>query len=123
MTGLGGVHATANPELNVKDRNYDYVMCGEGEEMLPQLMHKSGCVYVDIAIESGTERILHDVIQNGMKATDEFTPRDMSILRAYEWDRINFKTFEKRKKIADMMGISVEELDGIRRNTRMTLEL
>lgn len=39
ITGLGGVHATANPELNVKDRNYDYVMCGEGEEMLPQLIH------------------------------------------------------------------------------------
>lgn len=39
VTGLGGVHATANPELNVQDRNYDYVMCGEGEEMLPQLIH------------------------------------------------------------------------------------
>lgn len=370
VTGLGGVHATANPEINVKDRNYDYVMCGEGEEMLPQLihyingeretlpkgvwtyntegghselitdldkyplpayhlidysqyamraerksldgpaaypyarvltsrgcpynccfcqvnkiagrkfrprsaenileeidwlvkeyniqslifdddnlltdrnraikifmglekyripwkmiataafllddelielMHKSGCTYVDIAIESGTERILHDVIQkplklekavavvkklkqeniyvaanfivgfpgetweeirrtikfaedldadyikifnavplpdtrlyqmakeqnalvegfdaeninwrNGMIETDEFTPRDMSILRAYEWDRINFSTYEKRKKTADMMGISVKELDEIRRNTRKTLQL
>lgn len=39
VVGLGGVHATANPELNIKDRNYDYVMCGEGEEMLPQLIH------------------------------------------------------------------------------------
>lgn len=370
VTGLGGVHATANPELNAKDRNYDYVMCGEGEEMLPQLIHyingereelpkgvwtyntngghselltdldkyplpayhlidysqyamraerksldgpaaypyariltsrgcpynccfcqvnkiagrkfrprsagnilreiewlitsynikslifdddnlltdrqraveifhglekykiqwkmistaafllddelielmsKSGCVYVDIAVESGTDRILHNVIQkplklekavevvsklkqeniyvaanfivgfpgetweeirqtikfaedlnadyiklfnavplpdtrlyqmakeqnaliegfdaenvnwrNGMIKTDEFTPRDMSILRAYEWDRINFSTIEKRKKTADMMGISVQELDEIRRNTRRTLEL
>lgn len=370
VIGLGGVHATANPETNVKDRNYDYVMCGEGEEMLPQLihyingeretlpkgvwtyntegghselitdldkyplpayhlidysqyamraerksldgpaaypyarvltsrgcpynccfcqvnkiagrkfrprsaenilkeidwlvkeyniqslifdddnlltdreravkifkglekykipwkmiataafllddelielMHKSGCIYVDIAIESGTERILHEVIQkplklekavevvaklkqediyvaanfivgfpgetweeirqtikfaedlgadyikvfnavplpdtrlyqmakeqnaliegfdaeninwrNGMIETDEFTPRDMSILRAYEWDRINFSTYEKRKKTADMMGISVQELDEIRRHTRRTLQV
>lgn len=370
VTGLGGVHATANPELNVRDRNYDYVMCGEGEEMLPDLIHyingerttlpkgvwtyntngghselitdldkyplpayhlidyaqyamkaerksldgpaaypyariltsrgcpynccfcqvnkiagrkfrprsaenilkeidwlintynikslifdddnlltdrkraveifkglekykipwkmistaafllddelielmrKSGCVYVDIAVESGTERVLHDVIQkplklekavdvvaklkkeniyvaanfiigfpdetweeirqtikfaenldadyiklfnavplpdtrlyqmakeknviiegfdaenvnwrNGMIETDEFTARDMSILRAYEWDRINFSSYEKRKRTADMMGISVQDLDKIRRDTRRTLQL
>lgn len=370
VTGLGGVHATANPELNIKDRNYDYVMCGEGEEMLPdliryingermtlpkgvwtyntkgghselitdldkyplpayhlidysqyamraerksldgpaaypyariltsrgcpynccfcqvnkivgrkfrprsaenilkeiewlintynikslifdddnlltdrkraveifkglekykipwkmiataafllddeliELMRKSGCVYVDIAVESGTERILHEVIQkplklekalevvaklkqeniyvaanfiigfpgetweeirqtikfaedldadyvklfnavplpdtrlyqmakeqnalvegfdaesinwrNGMIETDEFTARDMSILRAYEWDRINFSTYEKKKRTADMMGISVQDLDKIRRDSRRTLQL
>lgn len=370
VVGLGGVHATANPELNIKDRNYDYVMCGEGEEMLPQLihyingerntlpkgvwtykesmgghadlitdldkyplpayhlidysqyamraerksldgpaaypyariltsrgcpynccfcqvnkivgrkfrprsaenilsevdwlvntygirslifdddnlltdreraikifkglkkykipwkmiataafllddelieqMHESGCVYVDIAIESGTERILHDVIQkplklekavevvaklkqediyvaanfiigfpgetwdeirqtikfaedlnadyvklfnavplpgtrlyqmakeqnvlveefdaeninwrNGMIETDEFSAKDTSILRAYEWDRINFSTYEKRKRTADMMGISLQQLEEIRKNTRKTLQ-
>lgn len=370
ITGLGGVHATANPRANVKDRNYDYIMCGEGEEMLPQLIHfingerktlpkgvwtydmegghselitdldqyplpayhlidysqyamkaerksldgpaaypyariltsrgcpynccfcqvdkiagrkfrprsaenvlkeidwlintyqikslifdddnlltdrqravkifkglekykipwkmiataafllddelielmrKSGCIYVDIAVESGTERVLHEVIRkplklekaievvkklkqeniyvaanfivgfpgetweeirqtikfaedlgadyiklfnavplpdtrlyqmakeqnalvegfdseninwrNGMIETDEFTARDMSILRAYEWDRINFATFEKRKRTADMMGISMKELDAIRKKTRRTLQL
>lgn len=374
ITALGGVHATANPELNVQDRNYDYVMCGEGEEMLPQLlcfingvqkevpkgvwyirsgqiinggradlisnlddyplpayhlidysqysmraerksldgpaaypyariltsrgcpynccfcqvdkiagrkfrprsarnilseidwlvrtygvkslifdddnlltdrkraieifknlekyklswkmiataafllddelielMKKSGCVYVDIAIESGTERILHEIIKKPLKLekavavtrklkeegiyvaanfiigfpgetweeirqtikfaeelnadyiklfnavplpgtrlyemakeqgalvknfhsenvnwrnasieTNEFTARDVSILRAYEWDRINFSTYEKRKRTADMMGIAVSELDEIRRQTRKTLDL
>lgn len=368
IVGLGGVHATANPERNVKDRNYDYVMCGEGEEMLPELIHyingerktlpkgvwtyntagghselitdldqyplpayhlidysqyamkaerksldgpasypyariltsrgcpynccfcqvekiagrkfrprsaenvlkeiewlvdryhvkslifdddnlltdrqravkifeglekykipwkmiataafllddeliermgRSGCIYVDIAVESGTERILHDVIRKPLKLekavevvkklkqeniyvaanfiigfpgetweeirqtikfaedlgadyiklfnavplpdtrlyqmakeqnalvegfdaeninwrnstieTDEFTARDMSILRVYEWDRINFSTYEKRKRTADMMGISVQELDEIRKNTRRAL--
>lgn len=374
ITGLGGVHATANPELNVRDINYDYVMCGEGEEMLPQLIHyingeqqqipkgvwfmrdgqirngghsdfiteldkyplpayhlidyskyamkaerksldgpaaypyariltsrgcpynccfcqvnkivgrtfrprsaenilseidwlvntygikslifdddnlltdrkraieifkgleqyhipwkmiataafllddelielmrKSGCVYVDIAVESGTERVLHEIIRkplklekaievtrklrqegiyvaanfiigfpgetweeirqtikfaeeldadyiklfnavplpdtrlyemakeqnalvegydpenanwrNGAIETNEFTTRDMSILRAYEWDRINFATYEKRKRTADMMGITVDELDERRRWTRRTLEV
>lgn len=375
VTGLGGVHATANPELNVQDRNYDYVMCGEGEEMLPQLIHfingeqqeapkgvwyicngeiirgghadlitnlddyplpayhlidysqyamrvgerksldgpavypyariltsrgcpydccfcqvnkivgrkfrprsaenilseidwlvrtygikslifdddnlltnrkraveifkglekykiswkmiataafllddelielmkKSGCVYVDIAIESGTERVLRDIIKkplklekavnvtkklkeegiyvaanfiigfpgetweeirqtikfaedlnadyvklfnavplpgtrlyemareqgaliedfdseninwrNGSIETDEFSIRDTSILRAYEWDRINFSTYDKRKRTADMMGITLSELNEIRKQTRRSLEL
>lgn len=180
------------------------------DDELIELMHKSGCVYVDIAIESGTERVLHDIIQkplnlekaievtkklkqediyvaanfivgfpgetwdeirqtikfaedldadyvklfnamplpgtiyqmakeqnalveefaseklnwrNGMIETDEFTVRDMSILRAYEWDRINFSTNDKRKRTAEMMGISLQELDEIRKNTRKTLQL
>jgi threonine synthase len=59
--------------------------------------------------------------RNSTIETDEFTARDMSILRAYEWDRINFSTYEKRKRTADMMGISVQELDEIRKNTRRAL--
>lgn len=47
----------------------------------------------------------------------------MSILRAYEWDRINFSSYEKRKRTADMMGVSVQKLDEMRRNTRRTLGL
>ena len=181
------------------------------DDELIELMRKSGCIYVDIAVESGTERVLHEVIRkplklekaievvkklkqeniyvaanfivgfpgetweeirqtikfaedlgadyiklfnavplpdtrlyqmakeqnalvegfdseninwrNGMIETDEFTARDMSILRAYEWDRINFATFEKRKRTADMMGISMKELDAIRKKTRRTLQL
>ena len=181
------------------------------DDELIELMRRSGCVFLGIAVESGTERVLHDIIQkplklekalavtaklrqeniyvaanfivgfpgetweeirqtikfaedlnadyiklfnavplpdtrlyqmakeqnalvegfdaqnvnwrNGAIETDEFTARDMSILRTYEWDRINFSSYEKRKKTADMMGISVQELDEIRRNTRRTLEL
>lgn len=179
------------------------------DDELIERMGRSGCIYVDIAVESGTERILHDVIRKPLKLekavevvkklkqeniyvaanfiigfpgetweeirqtikfaedlgadyiklfnavplpdtrlyqmakeqnalvegfdaeninwrnstieTDEFTARDMSILRAYEWDRINFSTYEKRKRTADMMGISVQELDEIRKNTRRAL--
>ncbi len=181
------------------------------DDELIELMKKSGCVYVDIAVESGTERILHDIIQkplklekavavtrklkeegvyvaanfiigfpgetweeirqtikfaedldadyiklfnavplpgtrlykmakeqgalvkdfnaenvnwrNGFIETDEFTTKDTRILRAYEWDRINFSTPEKRKRTADMMGVTLEELEEIRRRTRRTLEL
>jgi len=58
----------------------------------------------------------------GKIRTDEFSPQDLAILRAYEWDRINFKTPEKRKKIARMMRISEEELEEIRRETRRSLD-
>jgi len=49
--------------------------------------------------------------------SDEWTVDDLTILRAYEWERINFSTPEKRARVATMMGISVEELDQLRKNT------
>lgn len=57
----------------------------------------------------------------GKIKTDEFTPQDLAILRAYEWDRINFCRPEKKKKVAAMMNITEEELDQIRRETRRSL--
>lgn len=57
----------------------------------------------------------------GRIKTPEFDPKDISILRVYEWDRINFTDPVKRKRTADMMNISLEELDKIRRETRNVL--
>ena len=57
----------------------------------------------------------------GKIKTDEFSPQDLAILRTYEWDRINFKTPEKREKIAKMMRISLDELEQIRLDTRLSL--
>lgn len=56
-------------------------------------------------------------------STPEFTAKDISILRAYEWDRINFTDPQKLKKTADMMGLTVEELNRIRKCTRDELML
>jgi len=53
----------------------------------------------------------------GQIATNQFTPNDLTILRAYEWDRINFDTAEKRARTAAMMGISECQLWSIRRTT------
>ncbi|MFH1148459.1 MAG: radical SAM protein [Pseudomonadota bacterium] len=47
----------------------------------------------------------------------EFNPHDLTILRAYEWDRINFSTPAKRQRTAEMMHVSEEELWQIRRET------
>jgi anaerobic magnesium-protoporphyrin IX monomethyl ester cyclase len=176
------------------------------EEMI-SLMKNSGCQYVNIAIESGVERVLEDIIHKPLKLsqaievssllkkykidfaanfiigfpgetwseiretikfaeeydadytkifiatplpntelydlalkggylnkgfgsdrhlwtdgcidTEEFRSKDLKILRAYEWDRINFSNYKKRAKIADIMGISLERLEEIRKNTLM----
>lgn len=53
----------------------------------------------------------------GTIKTDEFSPENIAILRAYEWDRINFTKEAKRNKIAQMMNISTTRLDEIRKST------
>ena len=54
----------------------------------------------------------------GLISTTEFTPSELEILRAFEWDRINFSTPERREAIARIEGISIQELEQWRINTR-----
>lgn len=172
---------------------------------LVKLMRASGCEYIDVAIESGTQRVLKDIINKpvdldqaramvrqarqagifvaanfilgfptetwdeirqslefaeeldadyiklfaaiplpktrlwdmcekegvfkdgaekgnsiwatGKIETDDFTANDVTILRAYEWDRLNFTKPSKRARIAEMMGVTEQELYDIRRRT------
>ena len=53
----------------------------------------------------------------GLIKSNEWTANDLTILRAYEWDRINFSNPKKLKRIADRMAITVEELNQIRKRT------
>ncbi len=53
----------------------------------------------------------------GQIETEHFSPRDLTIIRAYEWDRINFSDPEKRRLTAKRMEITEDELLEIRRNT------
>ena len=53
----------------------------------------------------------------GVIKSEHWSEDDLTILRAYEWDRINFSDPKKKKKIADRMGITIEELNKIRRRT------
>ncbi len=50
--------------------------------------------------------------------TSEFTPGELAVLRAFEWDRINFKTQKQVERIALMNGIDVEDVHQWRINTR-----
>ncbi|MDR1536252.1 MAG: B12-binding domain-containing radical SAM protein [Planctomycetota bacterium] len=54
----------------------------------------------------------------GQIVSPHFDARELTLLRAYEWDRINFSTPEKRARIAERMGVGAAELDAIRRDTR-----
>lgn len=53
----------------------------------------------------------------GYITTEQFSPQELHILRAFEWDRINFKTQAKKERYAKMSGITLEELDDWRKNT------
>lgn len=57
----------------------------------------------------------------GLIETNEFTPFELEVLRSFEWDRINFSSPERKKSIARINGITIEELEDWRTNTRRNL--
>jgi len=57
----------------------------------------------------------------GLITTKEFTPTELAILRSFEWDRINFSSEERKKTIARLNGITMDELESWRVNTRRNL--
>lgn len=80
----------------------------------------------EICIERGLLPKDYDDTENvgyskGVITTDEFTPPELQIIRAFEWDRLNFSTKEKREKLADMYGITLDELNEWRQTTRRNL--
>lgn len=50
--------------------------------------------------------------------TENFKPEEIEKIRVYEWDRINFSNDSKKKKIAKMMGVTLDELDMRREETK-----
>ena len=71
-----------------------------------------------------TKSLIMDPLESEKKWTvggtiksEHWSADDLTILRAYEWDRINFTDPKKVKKIADKMKITVDELNSIRKRT------
>ncbi len=58
----------------------------------------------------------------GVINTDEWSATELQIKRAYEWDRINFPASrpEQHLKIAKMLGITIDELNIWRKETRQS---
>jgi len=52
--------------------------------------------------------------------TDAFHAYEMGIIRAFDWDNVNFATQERRDKYATMVGLSAEELDIVREYSKKT---
>ena len=57
----------------------------------------------------------------GLIETKEFIPFELEVLRSFEWDRINFYSLARKKAIARLNGITLEELEDWRINTRRNL--
>ena len=76
----------------------------------------------DMASDMGT--IVHDEGSGVVDwrfsqiTSDEWTSDDISILRAYEWDRINFASPEKLKAMVKLWKVSDVELNALRKKTR-----
>ena len=76
---------------------------------------------LDMAISKGvldTDGHLFMDWRYGQISSDEWTSQDISTLRAYEWDRINFTTKEKRKRISEIWDVTEDQVEAIRKETR-----
>ncbi|MAF95800.1 MAG: hypothetical protein CMM60_08620 [Rhodospirillaceae bacterium] len=94
----------------------DYIKVYQAQPLL-------GTRLYDEAIETKSITGTHDKVgwRYSRLHTSEFSPKDLSVLRVYEWDRINFSTLEKREKAAKIMNIDLEELARLRKATRNSL--
>ncbi len=53
--------------------------------------------------------------------SDEWSYKDLQILRAFEWDRINFGKKDRKHRAAEIYGINEKKLDEIRKTTRNSI--
>tara|TARA_R110000772_G_scaffold73216_6_gene159873 strand:+ start:13024 stop:14637 length:1614 start_codon:yes stop_codon:yes gene_type:complete len=52
--------------------------------------------------------------------TEAFREYELGIIRAFDWDRVNFSTLEQRRKYAGMVGVTLDELDQMRAHSKET---
>lgn len=54
--------------------------------------------------------------------TDSFREYEMGVIRAFDWERINFSTLERKEKYAHMVGLTTAELDMLIAHSRGVFE-
>ena len=54
--------------------------------------------------------------------TDSFREYEMGVIRAFDWERINFSTPERKEKYARMVGLTTKELDMLITHSRGVFE-
>jgi len=52
--------------------------------------------------------------------TDEFSEYELGVIRAFDWDRINFSTVDRQERYASMVGISTQQLQELRDHSHQT---
>lgn len=123
-----GIFVAANFIIGFPDETWDEIRqtlrfaetCGADYVKIYAAQPLVGTKLFDMAKELGVLQGEETTVdwRYGRIATDQFTPKDISILRCYEWDRINFSDPDKRRKTAAIMDIDLDELTRIRKETR-----
>jgi radical SAM superfamily enzyme YgiQ (UPF0313 family) len=86
-----------------------------------------GTELMAICIKNGyLQKDLNEVFNNvgytqGIISTDEFSSEELKILRSFEWERINFRSKDRKQTIARIQNIDLEELEYWRKNTLRNL--
>ena len=85
-----------------------------------------GTPMFEMALEQGALEIIPNEDRQiqwrySQLTSPDWTAKDVSILRAYEWDRINFAP-DRMARNVEIWGMSVEEINAIRKQTRDTLQ-
>jgi len=112
--GADSRHVSCREKLGIDFVNF-YIETPLPQTKLFQICLDKGYLPKDFDWEhSDLVGYTHSVIE-----TDEFTPLELHIARAFEWDRINCATLEKCKKIASMHGLTLEQVQEWRKNTRL----
>ncbi|MBU1196521.1 MAG: B12-binding domain-containing radical SAM protein [Proteobacteria bacterium] len=99
-------------------------ICGADYVKIFVAVPLNGTKMRDIAVELGVLPDKNNINVDWRYAqivSDEWTSRDVSILRVYEWDRINFSSPERRKRTAELWGIDELGMEKIRKETRDAL--
>ena len=80
---------------------------------LYEICKREKCIPEDFSFENPS----YYGFGKGVINTPEFKSNQLQVLRAYEWDRINFKTPKQKEIIAEMLGITLDELEKWRKDT------
>lgn len=54
----------------------------------------------------------------GVYSTDEYTVRELEEIRWREWDSINFSDEARRHRLSEIMGVTIDEIEAMRRATK-----
>lgn len=83
-----------------------------------------GTKMTDMAMEMGALEMEKDAPRvdwrNSQIVSDEWSRHDVTALRVYEWDRVNFQP-GRIEKVAEIWGLTVEEMEEVRRKTRQAI--
>jgi len=99
--------------------NADYVKLFVAVMLPGTPMHK---LAVDLGALAVPEDQLKVQWRYSQVSSPEWTAKDVSILRAYEWDRINFAP-NRIDRVAEIWGMPLEQINRIRKQTRDSLQL